>query len=212
MFPERPTFTGRTFRPARPTWSLTTRARRPILAAIVLAVASLAGASGASARTLVDPTTLTPPLPPFRVCYQEGPWVNCDTSGVFTISGQNDGDLPCGTVYENSTETRNATRWYRDGLLVERIVQSKLRGTLSLSPTGAGVAVGLAADSSLDERFLVPGDLSSGSEISHGSFERVDGLGSLGRDAGIYLPDGTHHGLFTLGDEADAKLCALLVP
>jgi hypothetical protein len=188
------------------------RSMKSILAASMLAAASLGGASGASAHTLVDPTTLTPPLPPFRVCYADGPWVICDTSGVTTLSGEPAGDLPCGTVYENSTETRNATRWYRDGLLVERIVQSKVRGTLSLSPTGAGISVGEAFDSSSDEQFLVPGDLSSVSEVSHGSLERIDGLGSLGRDAGIWLPDGTHHGLFTLGDEADAKLCALLVP
>jgi hypothetical protein len=83
---------------------------------------------------------------------------------------------------------------------------------LSLSPTGSGTTAGLAIDGSSDARYLVPGDLSSVSEISHGSLERVDGLGSLGRDAGIWLPDGTHHGLFTLGDEADAQLCALLVP
>ena len=81
MSPERLSLSNWTFRPARTTWSLRRRARRPVLAAIVLAVASLAGASSASAHTLVDPTTLTPPLKPFRVCFEDGPWVKCDTSG-----------------------------------------------------------------------------------------------------------------------------------
>ena len=61
------------------------RSMRGILAATMLAAASFGGASGASAHTLVDPTTLTPPLKPFRICYEDGPWVKCDTSGV-TIS------------------------------------------------------------------------------------------------------------------------------
>ena len=212
MSPERLLLSNWTFRPARTTWSLTRRARRPILAAIVLAVASLAGASSASAHTLVDPTMLTPPLKQFRVCFEDGPWVKCDTSGVDSLSNEPAFDLPCGLAYETSTDTQHATRWYRDGLLVERITQSNVRGTLSLSPTGAGISVGVAADQTFDERFLVPGDLSSDSEVSHGNFLRIDGLGSLGRDTGIYLPDGMHHGLFTLGDEADAQLCALLVP
>ena len=112
--------------------------RSSIAATIMLAVVSLAGASSVSARTLVDPTSLTPPLQPFRVCYQEGLWVNCDTSGVTSISNEPAFDVSCGTVYETSTDIRHATRWYRDGLLVERIVQSRVRGTWSLSPTGVG--------------------------------------------------------------------------
>src|SRR3954462_7652212 len=143
--------------------------RRPSIAAAIMLVAlSLGGVSNASARTLVDPTTLTPPLQPFRVCYQDGPWVNCDTSGVSSVTNDAAFDLSCGTVYETATDPRHATRWYRDGLLVERIVQSKVRGAWSLSPTGAGPTVSFTADLSWDEQFLVPGDLSSDSETSHG--------------------------------------------
>ena len=184
--------------------------RSSIAATIMLAVVSLAGASSVSARTLVDPTSLTPPLQPFRVCYQEGPWVNCDTSGVTSISNEPAFDVSCGTVYETSTDIRHATRWYRDGLLVERIVQSRVRGTWSLSPTGAGARVGFMMDRSWDERFLVPGDLSSDSEVSHGNFVRVDGMGSLGRETGIWLPDGTHHGLLTDDPSSEVLFCALL--
>jgi hypothetical protein len=193
-------------------WSTTVRrSMKSIVVTIVLAVASLGGASGASAHTLVDPTTLTPPLQPFRVCYQDGPWVKCDTSGVSSVTNEASFDLSCGTVYETSTDTRHATRWYRDGLLVERIVQSKVRGTWSLSPTANGPTVGFMADLSWDERFLVPGDLSSDSEVSHGNFLRIDGMGSLGRETGIWLPDGTHHGLLSdASPESEAQLCALL--
>ena len=60
------------------------RGIRIFVCASLLAIASLGGASGVSARTPVDPTTLTPPLQPFRLCYEQGPWVNCDTSGVST--------------------------------------------------------------------------------------------------------------------------------
>lgn len=86
-----------------------------------------------------------------------------DTSGVITASGMSTGDLPCGTVYENLIDNRHVTRWYRDGLLVERIAQSRVRGTLTLSPTGSGISASLAADLSWDERFLSPGDLASAS-------------------------------------------------
>ena len=177
------------------------------LAVSILAILSLAGPTGAFARDRVDPTSLTPPLEPYRICYQQGPWVNCDTSSVSTITNEPAFDLPCGVVYETSTETRNATRWYRDGLLVERIVQSKVRGTWSLSPTGAGPTVGIAANQSWDENFLVPGDVSSDSEVSHGNFLRVEGLGSVLHEAGIWLPDGTHHGI--LADFSDSNLQAL---
>jgi len=137
--------------------------------------------------------------------------VNCDTSGVSYLTNEPIADLPCGTIYETSTDTRHATRWYRDGLLVERIVQSKVRGTWTLSPTGASPTVAFTADLSWDERFLVPGDLSSDYEVSHGNFIRIDGMGSFERDAGIWLPGDEHHGLLTIfTPESDAKLCALL--
>jgi hypothetical protein len=116
-------------------------------------------------------------------------------------------------MYETSTDTRNATRWYRDGLLVERIVQSNVRGTWSLSPIGAGPTVGIAIDQSWDENFLVPGDVSSDSEVSHGNFLRVEGLGSVLHEAGIWLPDGTHHGILAdFSDDNLQSLCELLMP
>src|SRR6266704_3333384 len=112
------------------------KARPLFLIAAIVAIASLVGASVASAHTRVDPTTLTPPLKPFRICYQDGPWVKCDTSNPTTSyanQANTDFDLPCGTIYESGTVTSHATRWYKNLLLVERNAQEQIVGTWSLS-------------------------------------------------------------------------------
>ncbi len=170
------------------------RSMKSILAAMMLAAASLGGAVGASAQTLVDPTTLTPPLKPFRVCFEDGPWVKCDTSGVTTHDYEPAGELSCGTVYLAATETTHATRWYANLLLVERNADYKMRGSWSLSPSGAGPTVDIAADFSWHEHFMIPGDLSSAVEVSHGNFIRVVGLGAIGADSGTFKIDGTFRG------------------
>ena len=186
------------------------RSRRFLLAIAIAALTSLGGATITSAHTLVDPTTLTPPLLPFRVCYEDGPWVKCDTSGTDTWENEAVFDLPCGTIYETATAISHATRWYEDGLLVERNATQSVRGTWSLSPTGAGPTVEIAANDGWHETFLVPGDQSSVSEVAHGNFLRISGMGGDFRDVGIYGPEGTHHGLASFTDEAAARLCALL--
>ena len=188
------------------------RSRRLLLIAAIAALTSLSGVSVATAHTLVDPTTLTPPLKPFRVCYEDGPWVKCDTSGpTESYENQENSDfgLPCGTIYESATVTSHATRWYVNLLLVERDAEQHVTGTWSLSPTGSGPTVAFAADNSWHETFLIPGDLSSDSEVFHGAF-RIPALGAGFHDAGIYLPDGTQHGHTSFTDEAKAKLCELL--
>ena len=188
------------------------RPRRLLLAVAIAALMSLGGATVTSAHTLVDPTTLTPPLLPFRVCYEDGPWVKCDTSGTDTWGNEPVFDLSCGTIYETATAIAHATRWYENLLLVERDATQSVRGTWSLSPTGAGPTVDIAANDGWHETFLVPGDLSSDSVVAHGNFLRISGMGADFRDVGIYLPDGTHHGLASFTDEAAARLCALLAP
>jgi hypothetical protein len=189
--------------------------RRLLFIAAVLAITSLGGATTASAHTLVDPTTLTPPLKPFRVCYEDGPWVRCDTSGpTETYANREQGDdFPCGTIYESATVRSHATRWYVDLLLVERDAQEHVAGSWSLSPTGSGATVAFAADDSWHETFLVPGDLSSDSEVNHGSFLRIPALGADLHESGIGMADGTEHGhLNSFTDEALARLCELLAP
>ena len=186
------------------------RPRRFLMAVTIAALTSFGGVTGTSAHTLVDPTTLTPPLLPFRVCYEDGLWVRCDTSGTDTIEDEPVFDLPCGTVYETATAVAHATRWYENGLLVERDATQSVRGTWSLSPTGGAPAVDIAANQSWHETFLVPGDPSSVSAVEHGNFLRISGMGADFRDVGIYGPEGTHHGLASFTDGAAARLCALL--
>ena len=181
------------------------KARSLFLIAAILAIASLVEASVASAHTRVDPTTLTPPLKPFRICYEDGPWVKCDTSTPTTSYANQanpDFDLPCGTIYESGTVTTHSTRWYKNLLLVERNAQEHIDGTWSLSPTGSGPTVAFAADDNWHETFLVPG----------GSFLRVPALGAEFHDSGINMADGTHHGHTSFTDAAKAQLCALLTP
>src|SRR5438876_10649621 len=155
---------------------------RPLfLIAVIIAIASLVGASVTSAHTLVDPTTLTPPVKPFRICYEDGPWVKCDTSTPTTSYANQanpDFDLPCGTIYESGTVTTHSTRWYKNLLLVERNDQEHIDGTCSLSPTGSGPTDAFAADDNWIEHFLDHGDLSSVSLVLHGSILRCPALGA----------------------------------
>ena len=188
------------------------RVRRPILAASILAVASLTAVTGASARTPVDPTSLTPPLKAFRVCYEEGPFVHCDTSGVDEFVNEPTDEVPCGLLYETSTEVSHSTRWYQDGLIIRRAVQVHVDGTWSLSPTGEGPAVAFGRDMSWDEHFAIPGDIDSGVLSQRGSTLRVPRVGSGLHDSGQWLPDGTHVGHVAYTDEGAARLCELLLP
>ncbi|HZM72410.1 MAG TPA: hypothetical protein VFC71_03455 [Candidatus Polarisedimenticolia bacterium] len=189
--------------------------RRFLLVAAIAAISAFGGAAVTSAHTLVDPTSLTPPLLPHRVCYEAGRFVKCDTSGSGEWANEpiDDFELPCGTIYETAADTVHSTRWYENLLLVERDGQQHVSGTWTLSPTGAGSSVGFAADYSWHETFLVPGDLSSDSEVVHGSFLRIPALGAAFHENGIGTADGTDHGhLNSFTDEAKARLCELFVP
>jgi hypothetical protein len=188
-------------------------------AAIGLAAVAIAGSivpSAALGRTLVDPTTLTPPLKPSRICYQLGPYVQCDTSGVTITENEPVDELPCGQMYETGKHVSNSTRWYQGGLLVRRAVQEQEAGTWSLSPTGAGPSVAWTKDSSFIDEFAIPGDISSFVRFGHGLFLHVPALGTDLHESGLSIDDGdVSHGLFTTdGDGTDtgiARLCALLV-
>lgn len=191
------------------------RRTRPIIVVIALAIGALGGAPGASARSPVDPTTLTPPLKPFRVCWQLGPEVQCDTSGTASVEDLPTDDSPCGQIYETSKEVSNSTRWYRDGLIVRRNIQESVRGTWSLSPIGDGPTIAFMRDLSWDEHFAIPGDLTSGVASIRGSVLRVPSLGPDLHESGLIVPNGDdeiHHGRISYTDEGSARLCALLVP
>jgi hypothetical protein len=189
------------------------RIRRPILLAIVLTISSLGLASGVAARTPVDPTSLTPPLKPFRVCWQLGPYVQCDTGGVSTTANEPAGELPCGQLYQSATTISNSTRWYKDGLIVRRALQERGTGFWTLSPTGAGPIVEFSIAFSWDEHFAIPGDIDSGAREVRGITLQVPALGAALHESGLYIEaDDVMHGLSTGSDPAGlAELCALLV-
>ena len=189
------------------------RAARFVTVAMIVVIAALTNVAGVSARTLVDPTTLTPPLKPFRICYELGPNVQCDTSGV-TFEPYGPADLlPCGQMYQTSTEISNSTRWYRDGLIVRRAVQERVRGSWSLSRTGAGPTVDWSVDASWDQHFAVPGDIDSAGQDVRGVTLQSPQLGADMKEAGLYLSaEDITRGISTGSDPAGiAKLCDLLV-
>jgi hypothetical protein len=188
------------------------RATRPIFVAIFVAITTLSWAAPASARTLVDPTSLTPPLMPFRICYQLGPYVQCDTSGDSTYENQEAGDFGCGTIYESAEDISNSTRWYQDGLIVRRAVQERSRGFWSLSPTGAGPIVEFQRDFSWDEHFSIPGDITSTERIVKGATLRVPVLGAELHESGYSVVDADdQRGRFVNDDAHYGLLCPFLV-
>jgi hypothetical protein len=190
------------------------RVPRALLVAVTLSIACLGLAAGADARSSVDPTTLTPPLKPFRVCWQLGPTVQCDTSGDVTYANRETDLAPCGLLYQSAHEVSNSTRYYQDGLIVRRAVQEQITGFLTLSPTGDGPRVEFAVDDSWDDHFAIPGDIDSLVRVVRGSELRVPALGSVMKLSGVFYDDdsGRYRGLFTNDDEAGIALCRLLVP
>ena len=181
-----------------------------VAAALATSALVLIPAPIATARTLVDPTTLTPPMRPDRVCWEEGVYVRCDTSDHDADVSVPVIDAPCGTVYQNSTDDTNATRWYQNGLIVRRQVQDDFRGTWSLDPQGAGRSVAVMSDQSWDEIFTTPGDIDSGVTSVRGSALRIPVLGAEVHVSGIDYPDGTHRGIVRFDDVDFLDLCAAL--
>jgi hypothetical protein len=183
-----------------------------VVAVAATALALVGGATGGN--VIPDPSTLEPPPPPGAVCRVDGPYIICDTFLDTSLVNEPIFDLPCGTVYETSTDLRDGTRWYLDNLLIKRRVVAHLSGTWSLSPSGEGPTVAVEANWNWWIRLAVPGDESTGELTSHGSDLRVSGpgLGGLIHDAGISYPDGTHHGVARFFDspEAAAALCSAL--
>jgi hypothetical protein len=183
----------------------------PVLASLVLAASAFAGT--------VDPNTLQP-VPPNATCKDAGQQIICDTYvEEFLVNAPNpDFELPCGTVYETSHYRGDGTRWYVDRLVVQRHVAASLVGTFSLSPTGAGPTVTISGHWSYWTVWTTPGDDSTQVDTrSSGSDFRLSapGFGVILHDTGLYLLDGTHHGLsaqIPVTPEIAATLCAALTP
>lgn len=184
-------------------------------AAVVLVLAT--GAVGwtteaASAGAIVDPSTLQP-QPPNAVCRADGRQVICDTFVDEDLVNEPIFDLPCGTVYQTSHYHGAGIRWYVNNLLVKRQVAASLRGTWSLSPTGAGPTLTISGNWSFWTFWTVPGDDSTTLETDHGSDFKASapGFGVVVHDAGLTYPDGSHHGVSpSFTPEAGVALCAAL--
>lgn len=197
-----------------------------LLSAMVLTLLLAGGVAMAAPNTYVDPDSLTPPPPPevHPVCKQTGQYVICKTYFDETVN-EPEFELSCGTLYLTATVHREGLRWYSDGLLVKRFVTEDFEGVLSLSPTGAKPNVRVFDHRNWWDYYAVPGDEDSAIETVHGNVDRMllPGYGGILHNAGIYLPDGTHHGvardLLITDDEGkildpgvDAALCAAVDP
>ena len=188
-----------------------------------LAINAITLPNAAAAAESIDGTTLTPPVIPGTPCLADGRWIRCETGFSASWANEPAFELPCGSVYETATQVRRSTRWYLDRLLVQRNAVDSIRGTWSLSATGAGPSVEIRINDGWHEEFVIPGDVSSDVERAHGSFLRVLGLGNAVLDTGVYLyPGDTHHGYTSITADSNifdgtdpagaAALCAALAP
>jgi hypothetical protein len=190
---------------------------RALLGATILALAGLVGmAVPAAAGPLVDPDTLQPPPPPGAECRLDGQWIICQTGLSFTLVNEPIIDVPCGQIYETSTDVRSGIRFYNaEGLLVKRFATQDVEGTWSLSPTGEGPTADVRAHANWWIILTVPGDESSGELTQHGNGFTVSspGSGVIVHIAGLDLPEGDHRGVFRVVEEdpqVAADVCEVL--
>jgi hypothetical protein len=200
------------------------RERAPLRALVIASVLALAGliwmGTPAAAGPLIDPSTLQPPPPPDAECQADGAWIICHTGLVFTPVNEPilDFQLPCGTLYETSTDIRRGIRWYdsSDRRLVTRFVTQDMEGTWSLSPTGDGPTVTISAHANWrNVNIDADADESTWPTTVHGDgfTARAPGFGVIAHIAGLDSPDGTHRGVFRVLEddpEVAAELCAAL--
>ena len=197
------------------------RFSRLILVVMGGLVLTVALAAPASARTLVDPSTLNPAPPASfnAVCFLDGSHITCDLA----FSDPDIVDAPSGIVCDGTelrfSQTRSVVgkRTYdTDGNLLQRHFREFLDGTFTNPDTGK-VALWTQHDTVITN-LTVPGDTSTGTEAVSGVLGRVwlpDG-GTILVDAGRLVQDNatgeliklSAHHPFVLGDLA--PLCAAL--
>jgi hypothetical protein len=174
----------------------------------------------AAAGKSVDPSALTPAPPPDTQaeCQADGRWIVCHTLLSIELVNQPLVDfpqVPCGTIYETSTDIRHGIRWYNaaDSVIVKRHVTQSVEGTYNLAADGSGPTVIIEGSSNwYDRDYADPNDFASGIEEFHGEITaRAPGVGVIAHLAGLDDADG-HHGTFRFPDDpaVAAKLCAAL--
>ena len=132
---------------------------------------------------------MTPPLKPFRVCWQLGPNVQCDTSGDVTYANRETDVAPCGLLYESAHEVSNSTRYYKDGLRTARRPGADQRVPDTVADGGDGPRVEFDVNDSWDDHFAIPGDIDSLVRVVRGSELRVPALGSVMKQSGVFYED-----------------------
>jgi hypothetical protein len=173
----------------------------------------------ASAAVPVDPATLFPEPPPGATCHQTGDAVRCATVFDASAVAGEAFELPCGQLYETSSDVRRGIRWYVDGRLDRRMVFQDAHGSWSLSPSGSGPSISFVAHSSWENVDIDPTTSEeTWPTTTHGLSIRVTGPDGrpLFQYAGLDTAEGVHHGL---GDwaafespEVQASLCEALAP
>jgi hypothetical protein len=164
----------------------------------LMLVSLIAGAGPVSAGTSIDPNTLIPVPPAGATCSDDGSWIICHTGFTITLANEPIFDLPCGTLYETSTDVRSGIRWYEesDRKLVKRFVTQDANGTWSLSPTGEGPTARISTHLNWSNYYTVPGDDTSGTQPTRGSSKiQLPGGGTV-IIAGLDPPEGDHRGIF----------------
>jgi hypothetical protein len=185
-----------------------------VLLALAGVAACVSVAPAAIAGPIVDAASLQPVPPPGSVCREDGPLTICHRASDESWADVPIFDLPCGQLYETAALHTDATRWYRDGLLVRRRVVQHSDATWTLSTTGDGSSVTAIVRNNWFVEYAVPGDESTGSLTAHGTELTIRGVGATLKFAGIDLPEGEHRGVLRFIDDpnAVASLCAALAP
>jgi hypothetical protein len=178
--------------------------------AVVIAVAAglLLAAPPAGARTVVDPSTLSPVPPAGADCWRTAPddvvchtFVNDDPIGEPAL------DLSCGTLYVTGPDHRLGTRWYSGGALQRRLVRQDVDQTVSLRPDMSGRTLHV-------EQHASWWGVSDDALVFHGNTLTISGpgVGVVAKVSGTDEVDGTHHGVLRLFDDpaVDAAMCAAL--
>jgi hypothetical protein len=163
-----------------------------VVAAFVLVMASVPAA--VSARTPVDPATLTPPPPAeFNpVCERIGNQIICEVSFSDPPIVEEPSEVICGSTELLVSQTRSVVgkRFYSaDGFLLRRHFHDKLAGAWTNPLTGESLL--LAGGFTYLHDLGVPGDISSGTTRITGSVRiySPDGRTILHGDAGRLVID-----------------------
>jgi hypothetical protein len=184
------------------------------VAVFTLAFFALTCATAQAGQPTVDPSTLQPVPPPGASCRLDGRFVICRTELHQAIAGEPAFDLPCGTVYETSSNDREGIRWYSNGLLVRRRVSATVDGFWTLSPTGDAPRAAISGHWNWWAIPAVPGgDQDTETLTAHGNefVVKAPGGSVIAHVAGLDLPDGSHRGVLRFDDPATtAALCAAL--